>query len=69
METVLNAMLKSNITLANGAESYATLRFAVPHHDLSCLQMSHLWIDILFDLIIYVPVNTFSVMSGRVFLG
>ena len=24
---------------------------------------------ILFDLILYVPVNNFSVMSGRVFLG
>ena len=23
----------------------------------------------LFDLILYVPVNSFSVMSGRVFLG
>ena len=23
----------------------------------------------LFDLILYVPVNTFSVMSGQVFLG
>ena len=23
----------------------------------------------LFDLILYVPVNNFSVMSGRVFLG
>ena len=26
-------------------------------------------IFVLFDLILYVPVNNFSVMSGRVFLG
>ena len=27
------------------------------------------WFIILFDLILYVPVNNFSVMSGQVFLG
>ena len=26
-------------------------------------------LDTLFDLILYVPVNNFSVMSGQVFLG
>ena len=42
--------------------------------DLDEMLHSSLFADIpfmgcLFDLILYVPVNNFSVMSGRVFLG
>ena len=32
-------------------------------------EMATLCFVCLFDLILYVPVNNFSVMSGRVFLG
>ena len=37
----------------------------VPVFQCSCVFV----LFFLFDLIIYVPVNNFSVMSGRVFLG
>ena len=32
-------------------------------------KVDHSFTDCLFDLILYIPVNKFSVKSGRVFLG
>ena len=38
------------------------------HVKMSCILNKHYQLC-LFDLILYVPVNTFSVMSGLVYLG
>ena len=50
------------------AASYSMYSVGINHH---CIQqkVSLRCIFDLFDFILYAPVNNFSVMSGRVFLG
>ena len=50
-----------HFTLTNIVDPDEILHYAAFHLGLHCL--------LLFALILYVPVNNFSVMSGRVFLG
>ena len=55
--------MKVVLILANSEDPDEMQHCATFHLGLHCLP------KYLFDLILYVPVNNFSVMSGQVFLG